>query len=78
MCRLTALGPTWMNPVGGEILDKMISSSPESTSAVNNNNLTTIHRMLKEHNSTTYYPHAASNNCRRTYRRVWQISYLYS
>lgn len=66
MCRLTALGPTWMNPVGGEILDKMISSSPESTSAVNNNNITTIHRMLKDAQNSlnTIAPHITHTQLR--------------
>lgn len=38
----------FMDPTGGEMIDKMISEIPNITNAFGNNDLTTIHRMLRE------------------------------
>lgn len=63
------LSKRWMNPTGGEIVDKMISDIPIFTSAVYSNETMTIHRILNDSQKSVelLIPHITQPELRGVY-----------
>lgn len=45
---LMLFGKRFMDPTGGEIIDKICTTIPMFTNALGNNNMTTVHRTINE------------------------------
>lgn len=63
------LSKTWMDPTGGELMDKLLSNMPIYMNAVDKNDVKTIHRIINDNQKflRTITPHITHPEVRKAY-----------